>query len=254
MAMSLELTVLGSGNYAPGRGAGVRNPAGYAVQAGPAVLLFDLGFGNVRQLARAGHDLNAVSDLFLTHVHPDHCGDLPALLFAFRYDYRPLGGRLRIFGPAGTKALVRALAKAWEPWLDPKSYGLEVRELPDGGEVAGPDWVVEARAVPHTAPALGYRVTRGAASLAYTGDMEYDAGFARFASACDLLLVEATLGEDDKIPGHMTPRQAIELAKASRCGAALLTHLSEESASEAARLIKGVPRVALAKDLLRRRI
>jgi ribonuclease BN (tRNA processing enzyme) len=252
--MSLELTVLGSGNYAPGRNGTIRNPAGHAVMAGKDLLLFDLGFGNVRQLARAGLELDAVSDVFLTHLHPDHCGDLAALLFAYRYDYRPRSGRLRVWGPPGAAALVEALRAAWDPWLDPKHYALEVRELKDGGEAAGAEWVVEAMAVPHTAPSLGYRVTRGAASIAYTGDMEFDEAFARFASACDLLLVECTLDEDDKAPGHMCPKQALELARASRCGEAILTHLSDRSAEAARLLIKGNPRVTLAKDLLRRRI
>jgi ribonuclease BN (tRNA processing enzyme) len=254
--MALELVVLGSGHYAPERGRAPRNPAGHAARCGRGVVLLDLGFGNVRRLAQAGLDPADVTDVFLTHRHPDHCGDVPALLSVLRVSGGPRGGRLRLWGPAGTRALVRRLCAAWEPWLEPKrGWALEVRELQPGGEAAGEDWVLEAAAARHTTPSLAYRLTRGGASLAYTGDSEYDPSLARFAAACDLFLVEATLAEDDVAPGHMTPRQALALAAESRCGEALLTHLSPASAEEAQRLLrKARVRASLARDLLRRRL
>ena len=248
------MTVLGSGGYAPGRGKSVRNPAGFAVRAGDDVVLLDLGFGNVRQLARGGIRAEEVSDVFLSHLHPDHCGDLPALLFVLHGGTSPQAKRLRVWGPAGTRALVSALCKAWEPWLDPKGYALEVRELADGGEALGIGWVVEAHSVPHTSPALAYRLSRGSASLVYSGDMEYDPAFARFASACDLLLIECTTDSDDAQAGHLSARQAIELSRAAGAGKTLLTHLSDASACAAAHLIDGDKCVELAKDLMRRKI
>ena len=254
--MSLELTVLGSGNYAPGRGKSVRNPAGYAVRAGGDLVLLDFGFGNLRQLARAGLRPEEVTDLFITHLHPDHCGDLPALLFAFHGGPhpKPKTGRLRVWGPAGTRELVAGLCKAWAGALDPRGYALEVRELADGGEVQGVGWVVEAKSVPHTTRALAYRLSRGSSSLVYSGDMEFDPAFARFAASCDLLLLECTADADDAVPGHLSPRQALELSRQARAGETLLTHLSDSSAQAAARLIKGDACVALAKDLMRRKI
>ncbi len=247
------MTVLGSGGYAPGRGKAVRNPAGYAVRAGDDVVLLDLGFGNVRQLARAGIRAEAVSDVFLTHLHPDHCGDLPALLFVLHGGTTPRAKRLRVWGPAGTRALVAALCRAWEPWLDPRGFALEVRELADHGEALGIGWVVEAHAVRHNTPALAYRLSRGSSSLVYSGDMEHDPGFARFAAACGLLLIECSLGADDAQAGHLSAREALELSRAAGAGKTLLTHLSDASASAAARAIAGDPRVALAKDLMRRK-
>lgn len=251
--MSLELTVLGSGSYAPERGKSVRNPAGYAVRAGGAVVLLDLGFGNVRQLARAGIRPEEVSDVFLTHLHPDHCGDLPSLLFVLRGQSKPPAQRLRVWGPPGTSALVAALCRAWEPWLDPRGYALEIRELADGAKAMGIGWVVEARSVRHTTPAFAYRLSRGSSSLVYSGDMEYDPSFVSFAAGCGLLLLECTSGSDDAVIGHLSAPQAVELARAAGADETLLTHLSDASASEAARLIARDERVKLAKDLMRRK-
>lgn len=252
--MSLELTVLGSGSYAPGRGRSVRNPAGNAVRVGGDVLLFDLGFGNVRQMVRARLKPEDVTDVFLTHRHPDHSGDLAALLSVFHGKTKPRAERLRVWGPGGTAAFVRAMCRLWEPWIDPRGYSLEVRELSDGAEVQGVGWIVEAKSVPHTAPALAYRLTQGSGSLVCSGDMEYDAAFARFAVSCDLLLLECTSGADDLIPGHLTPRQALQISRDAKAGMTLLTHLTDESAEEAKILIGSDPCVALAKDLMRRRI
>lgn len=252
--MSLELTVLGSGCYAPGRGKTVRNPAGYAVRAGGDVVLLDLGFGNARQLARAGIRAEEVSDVFLTHLHPDHCGDLPALLSVLRGGLKPASGRLRVWGPAGTQEFVAGLCRAWKPFLDPRGSALEVRELADGGEVQGLGWVAEAKSVPHTTAALAYRISRGSASLVYSGDMERDASFSRFAAACDLLLIECTAGSDGAIRGHLSPREALEISRAARAGETILTHLTDESADAAERLIKGDACVTLARDLMRRKI
>lgn len=253
--MSLELTVLGSGNYAPGGGETVRNPAGYAVRAGEDLILFDLGPGNVRQLARAGLKAEDVTDVFLSHRHPDHCGDLTALLFAFHGGPHPKPRRklLRVHGPAGTRELVAALCKAWKPWLDPKGYALEVRELADGAEVQGVGWVVEAKAVPHTTEALAFRISRGSSSLVYSGDMEYDEGFARFAASCDVLVIEATCGDDDAVPGHLTVKQALALSRLARAGHTVLSHLSDAAADDAERRTKGDPCVSVGRDLLRRR-
>lgn len=252
--MSLELTVLGSGAYAPGKGKTVRNPAGHAVRAGDALVLLDFGFGNMRQLARAGLAAEEVTDLLLTHRHPDHCGDLPALLFALHAGLKPKTGRLRVWGPVGTQEFVAGLCRAWKPFLDPRGCSLEVRELADGGEVQGLGWVAEAKSVPHTTPALAYRVSRGSASLVYSGDMEPDPSFARFAAACDLLLIECTAGSDGAIRGHLSPRQALDISRAARAGETILTHLTDESADAAERLIKDDACVSLARDLMRRKI
>lgn len=252
----LELIVLGSGSFAPEPGAPVRNPAGHAALMGGGVVLLDLGFGNVRRLAEAGVDPLSVTDVFLTHRHPDHCGDLPALLSLLRVKGGPRGGRLRVWGPAGTQALVERLCAAWEPWLNPKKgWALELREIRPGDEAAGPDWVLQSAAAKHTTPALAFRLTRGRGSLVYTGDSEESTELDRLAAGCSLLLAEATCAQDDLIPGHMTPRQALALAERSGCGELLLTHLSAASAEEASRLLKKTAlKASLASDLLRRRV
>lgn len=254
----MELVVLGSGCFTwrsppPGvRRTVVRNPAGYAVRLGRGrqILLFDLGFGNLRQLSRAGLDPAEVTHVFLSHRHPDHVGDLAALLFYFRYDRRPAAGRLRLYGPRGIRSFVERLARAHHPWVRPRGYSLSVEELEERSVTRGEGWRVLAREVPHTTEALAFRLESAEGSLCYSGDTGYDPGLARFAAGVDVFLVECTLPESSRSPGHLKASQAVELGRLSGARRVLLTHLSPASERALAGLKSG-GRVRKAADLLR---
>lgn len=249
----MEAVILGSGSAFPSRSDGVRNPSGYAVALGRRVVLLDLGFGNLRQLWRAGLDARDVTDAFFTHRHPDHVGDLPALLFLFRYDVKPRSKRLRLWGPSGFSRFVRALIKAHAPWLSPRGYRLELRDLPPGARIARDAWTLETLAVPHTTTAQALRLSYKGKSLVYSGDTAFCPALADFAAECDLFLLECTVTEKDDVPGHMTPRSALATLAASGCKKGVLTHLSPETRKilSRARLPR---RVSIADDLERHRL
>lgn len=259
MAGTRQLTfhVLGSGAFAPGpgeRGKRVRNPAGYALETPGGVLLFDLGFGNLRQLYRAGLESRRVTHAFFTHRHPDHVGDLAALLFHLHYDAKPDVGRLQVFGPRGFKAFWGRLRRAYGPWLEPKGFRLSVRELAGGDAIDGPGWRVSCRPAPHPTPALAYRFDSepGSGSFCYTGDTGYDPALARFARGVDLFVLECTLPDRTRYRGHLRVSEALRLGAASGARRVLLSHLSEESAREAAGRLPA--NAALARDLQRIRL
>jgi ribonuclease BN (tRNA processing enzyme) len=85
----------------------------HALVAGDDTYLFDMGYGAVRQLAKAGIPLASVKAVFITHHHPDHNADLSFFLVSKWL----FGGRkpIEIYGPQGTKALVEGLIKANAP-------------------------------------------------------------------------------------------------------------------------------------------
>jgi ribonuclease BN (tRNA processing enzyme) len=249
-----EVAVLGSGSFAPGATGTVRNPAGYALFRGDQTLLFDFGFGNLRQLVRAGRSPDTVSHAFFSHRHPDHVGDLAALLFYYRYDGKPRRNKLQIYGPRGFKSFFARLTKAHQPWLRPRGFKVEVVELEERSVVRGDGWRVVCREVPHTTEALAFRYESKAGSFCYTGDTTYDPGIARFASESDLFLVECTLPDSSKAGGHLRVSEALELAAASKAKRILLTHFTPASEKGLARRIAKLPRVKKAEDLMRVRI
>ncbi|MBI5208591.1 MAG: MBL fold metallo-hydrolase [Elusimicrobia bacterium] len=249
----MELIVLGSGGYALGRSAaGIRHPAGYAVRMGRRLMVFDLGFGDLRQLARAGLDPADVGEAFFTHRHPDHVGDLAALLFFFRYERRPRSGALRLHGPTGMRAFLGGLRRSFSPWLDARGYRCAVRELADGARAAGPGWSVRAASVPHPTPSLAYRLHCGGRSLVYTGDTGYDPRLAEFAAGCDLLVIECSTTDRRPAPGiHLSVSEALRVVELSRCRRAVLSHLSGEAEAELRARGAASRRVLLARDLMR---
>lgn len=215
----MKITVLGSGSaFHPSRA-----PSGILVGLSARNLIFDLGFGNLRAVTRAGVEPASISDVFFSHRHPDHCGDLAALLFHFRYHPR---ATLRIWGPKGFAEFVTRLQAAFDPWCHPKDYALEVRELRGSESIYEDGWSVETLPVPHPTPALAYRLSYKGKTLVYSGDTGYSPALADFAADADLFLLECASSEKEAYEGHLTPRLALATLEASRCKRGLLTHLS----------------------------
>src|SRR5579859_4242426 len=235
--MSIDCVVLGSGTFAPeGRtGDEVRRPAGYALCLPNQVVLFDLGFGNLHQLARAGIDPVEISHAFFTHRHPDHVGDLAALLFLFHYADKPRSGILRLFGPRGFSGFLSRLQRAHYPWLKPRGFRLEVAEMEEKQIASGRGWTVACREVPHSTEALAFRLDSKHGNVCYTGDTGFDAGLAKFAQGVDLFILECSLSDRRKNENHLQVSQALALFEASGAKKGLLSHLSPESSKELAR-------------------
>jgi ribonuclease BN (tRNA processing enzyme) len=247
----VELIVLGSGCFAPPKPGGVvRNPAGYALRLGKRALLFDFGFGNLRQLVRAGIDPSDVSHVFITHNHLDHVGDLSALLFYFRYEAKPRSGSLTLVGGPGFKKWLRGMQAAVSPYMTPRGYRLEVRELEPDAEFAADGFKVRAHKVPHFVPCQAYRLEAEGRAFTYSGDTAYSEALARFAAGSRLFVLECAQPASHPLPaGHMTAVEAIRLAQAAGCRRTLLSHLSDGSASEAARLLGRRKDIRVARDL-----
>ncbi|MDP5029223.1 MBL fold metallo-hydrolase, partial [Paraglaciecola sp.] len=66
--------------------------------------LVDAGDGTAGQLAKAGSNIKHVDAIFLSHLHFDHTGGLPAIL-SLRWQTETKS-ELTIYGPPGTKQTV----------------------------------------------------------------------------------------------------------------------------------------------------
>jgi ribonuclease BN (tRNA processing enzyme) len=253
----MELIILGSGHFTPPdirwKGAAIRNPSGYAVHRGGEILLFDLGFGNVRQIARAGLDYRQVSRLFLTHHHLDHAGDIPALLFAFRYGPKPISGRLDLYGPFGFRDFMSGLRQAHGTFVESEGYRLGIHELKEGRRITGPGWSVQTLAVPHSTDTLAYRLEWGGKTFVYTGDTGLDERLIDFAKEADLLLLECTQPDRDPFRGHLTTSEAFYVIRETRARRAVLTHLTHPSTMEIRARLNSHPsrKIMVAEDLHR---
>lgn len=220
----MRLRTLGTGTVALSAS---RVCAGHLIDAGEVSLLLDCGSGVTHRLAEHGVNWMGITHVALTHFHPDHFGDLPTLIFAWKYGaLPPRSAPVRIVGPAGTAALLERLAAAFGTWVTAPGFPMEIVEIaPDATVELGDGVRLAARKVPHTEESVAYSVERGGRRVVYSGDTAFDATLGAWARECDVLLCECSLPAAMAIPQHLTPEQAGALAAIAAPRLLALTHL-----------------------------
>ena len=218
-----RLTTLGTGTVALN---GERSCAGYLYEADDVRLLLDCGSGITRRLAELGVAWPAITHVALTHFHIDHHGDLPTLVFAWKYgQLPPRSAPLELLGPVGTRALIERLAAAYGEWLLAPGFPITIREIAPGESVELSASVrLTAQKVPHTEESVAYSIERAGRRVVYTGDTGPDDALADWAHGCDLLVCECSLPASMAIKEHLTPDQCAVLAARARPGHVVLTH------------------------------
>jgi ribonuclease BN (tRNA processing enzyme) len=231
----LRLTVLGCSTAAPHP---ATPTAGYLVEWDDTALLLDVGQGVIRNLQKV-LDPHALAAIVVGHMHADHYLDVVGL----RYLY-PWGERapdpLAIHLPPGGRARFDALSVAvserngfFDAAFDAVEYDpdriLEVGDL----RVR----FVKGR---HYVPAWGVLVEApNGTRIGYTGDTGPSHSVEESMRGADLLLVEAALRDvahDDPERGHLTPQEAIDLARSAEARSALLVHYAPDRLDELAAL------------------
>ena len=259
----VQLQILGSGG--PGASSG-RASAGYLVWIdGVSRILVDAGGGIKQRFHASGADLGDVGLLALSHFHPDHSAEVPALLW-------PGGGGLRVAGPSGSAAF-----PSLNDWLDGLFGPFGVFRVLGGrldldavtvdvgtGEPAevwrDGDVRVRGIGVPHAdVPAVGYRVDVGDVSVGFSSDQNgSDPTFVELVRDVDVLVVhlgraEASTGRGVDL--HASPSVWGALAADAGVGRVVASHVSTSSPQvladslEYLRAAYGGP-ITVAEDLL----
>jgi ribonuclease Z len=196
----IRITLLGTAS-------GPRVHAGKAgistlVEAGGERFLFDAGRGFMQRLVQAGFPMNAVTKLFLTHLHSDHVVDIPDLMLTPWSAQPERKVPLEVWGPAGTRDMMRHLEKAF-------AFDIHVRRdvdenfSPDGIRIIAGDIregkVYEKNGVTVTAflvthgrvtPSYGYRVDYAGRSMAISGDTSPNDSLVAACKGVDVLIHE----------------------------------------------------------------
>lgn len=222
--MGVRITVLGCS----GSVVGPDSPAsGYLVTAPDTPpLVLDFGGGVLGALQHHA-DPNSVYVL-LSHLHADHCLDLPGLFVWRRYHPSPAPDRGVLYGPASTWARLGAASSPEGGEIDDISDIFDVRNWSDNSTVQIGALSVLPRLVCHPTESYGMRLTDpSGATFVYSGDTGFCAPLIELARGADVFLCEASWTHSpDHPPGlHLSGTEAGRAAALAGVGELLLTHI-----------------------------
>jgi ribonuclease Z len=217
---SAKLIVLGSASAVPD---GEHDNTHLLLAGEQDLILIDCPNNPYLRVQQAGYDPMEISDLILTHFHPDHVSGAPTLLMNMWLMKRQKP--LRIHGLGVTLDLLEKMMALfnWEKWAD--MFPVELNRLPE--EKMYPVWQsvqfeIHSSPVCHLIPTLGFRFTNRLSGkwVAYSCDSEPCESVVDLARGAALLIHEA-VGE---ARGHSSPRQAGETARKAGAEALALIH------------------------------
>lgn len=252
-AGQIRVTLLGTAGGPPAR-VGV---AGIStlVEAGDDHFLFDAGRGVMQRLVQTGLPMNAVSKLFLTHLHSDHIVDIPDLLLMGWSGPPARRVPLEVWGPEGTRDMMAHLEQAFafdihirrdvDEHAPPSGIQVIAKDISEGSVYAKNGVTISAFLVDHgpVKPSYGYRMDYGGRSVCLSGDTRPSANLVEACRGVDVLIHEA-IDEDvvrklvqsdqelvDAIVGHhTTPEQAAEIFRRVGPRLAVFSHIPPASA------------------------
>ena len=177
----------------------------------------------IHRLEQAGVDFNDLTDLILTHFHPDHVSGVPLLLMDMW-----LRGRqklINIYGLHYTLDRMENLMSmySWENW--PNFFPVAFHRLP-ANELTPvldcDDFSIFASPVHHLIPTIGLRfeLKQSQKVVAYSCDTEPCEEVVHLAEGADVLIHEAT----GAIRGHSSAEQAGQIAAQAEAGKLYLIH------------------------------
>ncbi len=186
-------------------------------------ILVDCGSNPVVKLQRVGIHYEQLTDLILTHFHPDHVYGMPILLM-----HMWLLGRekpLRVYGLHHclhrTEDMMAGFT--WDEW--PRFFPVAFHRLPEREKMLvldSEDFRIFSSPTKHYIPTIGLRVEVKSSGtvVAYSCDTEPIDAVARLAEGADILIHEAT----GKMMGHSSAAQAGEIATQAGVKKLVLIH------------------------------
>ncbi|MBQ2540389.1 MAG: ribonuclease Z [Paludibacteraceae bacterium] len=237
--MNAKLTILGCGSARP---TFQNSPSGQVLELCDKSFLIDCGEGVQLSIARMGVRTSRLYNIFISHLHGDHCFGLIGLLSTLSMQHRLQP--MHIYAHPDLERLM-------QPWLgyfgEEYSYDIVFHPInPRHREVIFEDRTVQVETIPlkHSVPCCGFlfsethrvpdsmggfvRETRK--RYAYCSDTRYTESFVEQIKGVDLLYHESTfLNEHESLCKnvmHSTAAQAATVAAKAEAGQLLLGHYS----------------------------
>lgn len=215
-----KLIILGSSNAIAGEG----HQNAYMIFVGKArTVLVDSPQNPILRLRRVGVDYNDITDLIVTHFHPDHVSGIPILLMDMW-----LRGRtnpLAVYGLDHALSRLENLMDAftWNQW--PQFFPVTFHRIPSktySPLLRSDDFSIYTSEVRHMIPTIGLRIEANQTEniITYSCDTEPCDEVVQLAQDADILIHEAA----GKFVGHSSAKQAAEIAAKARAKKLYLIH------------------------------
>jgi len=217
-----QVVILGSSNAIPDE---IQENTHMLVKAGKRVILIDTASNPIMRLGKVGVHYDDLTDVILTHFHPDHVAGFPQLLMGLWL----LGRRkpLDVYGFNHTIQRVKANIDLYDFKNWPDFFEVIYHEVPEqeGAVVLQDDAIrVSGSPVKHLVPTLGLRLEflEEDKTVVYSCDTEPCDQMVRLGKDADVLIHEAT-GET---VGHTSAAQAGGIAQRAGAKVLFLIHYS----------------------------
>lgn len=215
-----KLLILGSSNAIPDE---KHENTHMAVIGRDHFVLIDCVNNPVVRIRRAGLDFDNLTDIILTHFHPDHVSGVPLLLMNMW-----LMGRkrpLNIFGLGYTLDRIEKLMEFYEWATWPNFFPVNFHRLPEKEMtqvLENQGFRILSSPVCHLIPTIGLRIefSETGRTMAYSCDTEPCDEVVRLAQGVDVLIHEAA-GESF---GHSSASQAGAIATDAKADSLILIH------------------------------
>ncbi len=144
----MEILFLGTSSMVPTKD---RNHSGILISYKNENILVDCGEGMQRQMKIAGAKITKITKILISHWHGDHVLGIPGLIQSMSASGHR--GKIRIYGPVGTK---KFMEKMFEVFAFDNKMNVEVNDVKGGKFFENKDFILEAKALKHNIPILGY--------------------------------------------------------------------------------------------------
>ena len=204
----------------------------FVVQGNETGIMVDCGSNPTVRLEQANISYDSITDLVLTHFHPDHVSGAPLMLMNMWLLGRKKS--LRIHGLAHCLNNLARLMQAfeWDTW--PDFFPVEFHKIPETEKellLMSDEFLIKSSPGNHMVPVIGLRFTNSINGriLGYSSDTEPYDSIISLVHGADLLIHEAT-GES---PGHSSASQAGKVACQAKVGSLYLIHYDVRRAQQA---------------------
>ncbi len=213
-----------------------------------AKLLVDAGGGTYARFGQSQAKFSDLSMILVSHLHPDHVSDLPAVLWSGR---QTRSDSLPVVGPSGNNA-APSLSSFLNRQFDEKTGAFQILGpiMAAGSANTGvvrleanvvdvtkqepttvfdrDGIVVTALGIPHgNLPTVAYRVEARGKSIVFSSDQNgTNPKFPEFAKTANLLIMHLAIGVGANNPNQALPAVVGSVAQSASPGRLVLSHIA----------------------------